>query len=437
MLVALEPYRHKISRSLAASGIPQFFGWWWQELIALLPEQVRAVVDHPPESVWIARDDGHLHLWRITGNEETLTTVDLSEDPEMVRARMPATLTDEDGARLAIHFCLDASTALVKTLSFPEAAEDNLRQVLAFEMDRNTPFKADDVYYDYRVVERNAVTRTVTVQLAVVRRKAVDEVYALCSKRGIELGGIDVASEPLAGDARPATVGVNLLLPEKRARRGRTRLKINLALGAAMVLILFGVMWNSLSQKRADLEQFRERVADVRAEARAVTDLKNELDKATEAAGFLAQRRAKQPALLDVVLVVTHILPDDIWLQRLQIKEDKVSITGHSPDASRVISILEQTPGLSRPGFVGSITPDQQRGTERFTIEVYADPGILRQLASQVEPLPEEPTLDPEVDPELDPEEDGPQTVDASNPDGPAQETTPEVSNGTVATAGR
>lgn len=427
MLAALEPYKLRISRSLEASGVPQFFSWWWQELVSLLPDQVRAVVDHPPEAVWVARANGSLHLWRTAGSDESLTSVDLNEDPEMVRARLPSVLTDEDGARLPVNYCLESSAALVTSLSFPEAAEDNLRQVLAFEMDRNTPFKADDVYYDYRVVDRNAVSRTIGIQLAVVRRKAVDDVHALCEKRGIELGGVDVAAGAFESDSRPETVGVNLLQPEKRARRERTRLKINLALGAAVVLVLFGVMWNSLNQKRADLEQFRQRVAEVRAEARAVTDLKNELDKATEAAGFLAQRRAKQPALLDVILVVTHILPDDIWLQRLQIKEDKVSITGHSPDASRVISILEQTPGLSRPGFVGSITPDQQRGTERFTIEVYADPGILRQLASQVEPLPEEPTLEPEPS-EGEAET---QTADA------AADETQEVSDGTVATAGR
>lgn len=433
MLAALEPYKLKISRSLEASGVPQFFSWWWRELVSLLPDQVRAIVDHPPEAVWVARADGHLHLWRTAGSEASLTSVDLNEDPEMVRARLPSVLTDEDGARLSVNYCLEPSAALVTSLSFPEAAEDNLRQVLAFEMDRNTPFKADDVYYDYRVVERNAVSRTVGIQLAVVRRKAVDDVHTLCEKRGIELSGIDVATGPHGDESRPETVGVNLLAPEKRARRERTRLKINLALGAAVLLILFGVMWNSLNQKRADLEQFRQRVTEVRAEARAVTDLKNELDKATEAAGFLAQRRAKQPALLDVILVVTHILPDDIWLQRLQIKEDKVSITGHSPDASRVISILEQTPGLSRPGFVGSITPDQQRGTERFTIEVYADPGILRQLASQVEPLPEDPTLD------LEPTDEDAETPSADTvaSEGEDADETQEVSNGTVATAGR
>ena len=43
-------------------------------------------------------------------------------------------------------FCIPAERVLQRNLTLPVAAEDNLRQVLAFEMDRQTPFKADQIY---------------------------------------------------------------------------------------------------------------------------------------------------------------------------------------------------------------------------------------------------------------------------------------------------
>ena len=43
-------------------------------------------------------------------------------------------------------FCIPESSTLTRNLSLPAAAEDNLRQVLGFEMDRQTPFKADQVH---------------------------------------------------------------------------------------------------------------------------------------------------------------------------------------------------------------------------------------------------------------------------------------------------
>ncbi len=48
--------------------------------------------------------------------------------------------------------CLPKDKALTRALTLPLAAEENLREVLAFEMNRQTPFRADQVYYDYMVV---------------------------------------------------------------------------------------------------------------------------------------------------------------------------------------------------------------------------------------------------------------------------------------------
>ena len=39
---------------------------------------------------------------------------------------------------------------LAKTVTLPLAAERELEQVLAFEMDRETPFKAEELYWIHR-----------------------------------------------------------------------------------------------------------------------------------------------------------------------------------------------------------------------------------------------------------------------------------------------
>ena len=56
----------------------------------------------------------------------------------------------------------------------PAATEENLAQVLSFEMDRLTPFRADEVYFDHRVVGRDAAAATLAVLVAVARRDIVD-----------------------------------------------------------------------------------------------------------------------------------------------------------------------------------------------------------------------------------------------------------------------
>ena len=69
---------------------------------------------------------------------------------------------------------LGPDEALVRRVTMPAATEENLRQVLEFEMDRLTPFRADEVYFDYRVVSRDVAAGQLVIQLAVARREAVD-----------------------------------------------------------------------------------------------------------------------------------------------------------------------------------------------------------------------------------------------------------------------
>jgi general secretion pathway protein L len=67
-----------------------------------------------------------------------------------------------------------AHELLRKRIVLPAAVEENLAQVLTYDLDRHTPFKADELYFDATVVERNAARNTVTVDLAAARRTAID-----------------------------------------------------------------------------------------------------------------------------------------------------------------------------------------------------------------------------------------------------------------------
>ena len=60
----------------------------------------------------------------------------------------------------------------MRRVTMPAATEENLRQVLGFEMDRLTPLRADEVYFDYRVVSRDAAAGQIAVQLAVARARS-------------------------------------------------------------------------------------------------------------------------------------------------------------------------------------------------------------------------------------------------------------------------
>ena len=105
------------------------------------------------------------------------------------RGAPPAGGARAPGARRARPAAARASAsrtdeALVRRVTMPAATEENLRQVLGFEMDRLTPFRADDVYFDYRVVSRDAAAG----QLAIAARGGAPRAGGRAGREAARLG---------------------------------------------------------------------------------------------------------------------------------------------------------------------------------------------------------------------------------------------------------
>jgi len=65
---------------------------------------------------------------------------------------------------------------------------------------------------------------------------------------------------------------------------------------------------------------------------------------------------------------LTVILPDDTWVERLQIKGDSAQIIGQSGKASALIGIVESSKLFSSAAFTSPVTTDPRTGKERFVL---------------------------------------------------------------------
>lgn len=71
---------------------------------------------------------------------------------------------------------------------------------------------------------------------------------------------------------------------------------------------------------------------------------------------------------MDLLRELTAILPDDTWLERLQIKGDNLQIIGQSAKASALIGIVDTSKFMNSPGFASPVTIDPRFGKERFML---------------------------------------------------------------------
>src|SRR4249919_2774267 len=134
---ALENTLARLRTRYARTPLPAFFRWWGRELAAMLPQRWRALLAERSEALLFEIRDGATIVWRQSGQacvEAANVALD-APDAERVRAQI-------DDPNLRSFYCIAAARALRREFTLPVAAENNLRQVLAFEMDRQTPFKA-------------------------------------------------------------------------------------------------------------------------------------------------------------------------------------------------------------------------------------------------------------------------------------------------------
>lgn len=361
---SLQPLMDRIRRSWRASPLPGFLGWWGGELRNLLPLRWRGWFGSGADWHLLQHCDAQWTLRRC-GYVELLASWDDSVDTAIGDARvLPAALgaalrnVDREDRRLAL--LLPAALVLRRALALPLAARDNLLQVGAFEMDRQTPFNVAQVYYAVRELGTPAAAGRFNAELVVVTRGTLDPLLERLRARGIAIDAVDVA---VANDR----LGVNLLPPEQTPHRVRPRRRLNLLLAAACVLLLLLVLGAWLHNRQAALSQMQAEVDSMRGEAQQVVALRQQLQDNAGAAGFLAQRKKNTVSMLSLLQETTARLPDSAWLERFSVDNTgQIGFQGQSQQAAKLLDTLKDSTLITDASFQGSIQPDPTTGKERF-----------------------------------------------------------------------
>jgi len=346
-----------VSASAVLGAGRRFFDWWRKELVGLLPEGLRRTVSLRGRRLVLSVEGSELVAREGVGTEleqvarHDLASVAIEPDGDAERSRAAEVV-----------YCLPASEVLVRRIDLPVAAQENLREVLAFEMDRQTPFSAGQVYYDFRVVGRDRRRNRLEVKLVVAPRQTVDQELARLDRLGYRP---DVVS--VAGDDDECVGVVNLLPPERRSnRRGPGRL--NLALGAVVVVLLAAVLGLPLVQKEQAIAGLRPQLDAARKEAEAARALREATDTLEAQARFLIEKKRGSLLLLQVLNEATRILPDDTWVQRLEMRGDELQIFGESKGAALLIPLLESSPLFENVRFRSPVTQVPRGEGERFHV---------------------------------------------------------------------
>ncbi len=338
--------------------VRRFLDWWFQGLRNIFPTTLLKTTRLELVAIPDEEKPGDLMLWQSSdGAREPighLTGIDLARRRSLARQVRRGRLTTV----LALPHRLLAS----RRTTLPSVAEKELRDVIGLDIDRLTPFSADEVFFTHRVLER----------LEDQDRIVVEVLYAPKATPGSALERLTSAGLPVTRldgfDANGMLEGVNLLGPSDLGSwRWGTRLSAALMLG--LILSVGGWIWAELGMMDRRIAELREMSVKERQLAFQAEDaFDGSVDGDHSVKAYLL--RQDTPLAVEILTAVTEITPDHTWLDRLNLDQGRLEISGASQDATELIGGFEQNPMFDRPVFPTPLTRARGGDVERFFLSV-------------------------------------------------------------------
>ncbi len=377
-LSAVTAHARELTRRLGLAG---FGRWWAHELWTFVPAPVRGSLERRRARPVLAFDGNVATLWRPQVNgrlqmvEAAKIPLDGGEGTVVATGRAALAAVGRPGAAATqVIVALPPRAVLRKSLTLPAAIEADLRPALAYDLDRHTPFKADDLYFDAVVVDRDATGNTLTADLVAARRALVDPMLRHAENFGAVVTAV-VADPP----ERAATSRVNLLPDARRAAMPAwTRWQV-IVPAVLLVVLALAALVLPLWQKRQEAIALNRVSEGARHRAEASDALRTELERKTGDYNFALQRKYEYPGTVQVLDDVTRILPDDTWLTQLEFH------TGRGKDATRTIVLRGES---ANAGRLVALLQDSKLFTQAAprspTTKIQPGPGEIFDVGAQV-----------------------------------------------------
>lgn len=354
--------------ALAATlKLRRFWSWWSGELIELLPLSLRPALKFLVGSTFIEFAGKRVSAYCYRDSQlQSLGDLDFGALPAAEQAlSLQAWLNHAVPDRNRLVVVLPRGQVLSRRIELPPAAEQNLRQAIGFELNRYTPFKAGEVYFDYRLPKRAPGQRELAVHFAVVPIASIAPSLALLAQAGVKPTAV-VPVDDLSFEHLP----MNLLPPEQRAKAAPRVGTVN-ALLAVVALVLFAAaLALPLWQKRQTIVALSPLVETAKRDAEGANRLKKELDTLVQTYDFLLQRKHVTPAATTLLEELTRILPEGTWLQQMSLKSHakgwEIQIQGETTISSKLAGVIEDSPMFRDASFKSPLVKGQAPMSERF-----------------------------------------------------------------------
>jgi general secretion pathway protein L len=325
--------------------LARFFSWWIARLTELLPN---AAAEAPDGIVVdITNEQAVSASVRRRGR---LEPVNLGAAARLA-GRRPIILRPPPGAELVKHHIV------------PTAPRRQLDQLLRYELARITPFPADDLFWRWDGHTKFGDKARTDVVLTMVPKQALAPAITALESVGLKARFVEVG---------PADHPQLLPILDSEERSTGPVLFKGLVWACA-VLAIVAVAVPMVRQSLA-LRATDDAIAELQPTISQVEALRRGLSAEGAGKALLAKEMQRTGDILQVLAMVTRILPDDSFLTDFALRERQMTISGRSASAPRLITLLSSDPTIRNTSFAAPVTRIEGATADIFSIKAELSP---------------------------------------------------------------
>lgn len=264
-------------------------------------------------------------------------------------------------SRAPLELSLPSAPVLRKHLTLPLGARANLDSLLGFEIERETPFASDEIYWAYEIAREDRALGRLDVELVVIPRSSVDPILNAARRAGLTPACVEVTR----ADGLPITIGLAGGSPMQQ--RGEQRRLVGLAAATGALALL--ALTLPLVRQQFQMADTRSKIETLTAPAEEAATLRRSIDRAAAASAFLAGEQTRSGNTLAALAAVTQAIPDTTYLTALSLRSGHLTLTGLSPQAAALVGSLATSRVFRDPAFASPVV-QADGGLELFTISV-------------------------------------------------------------------
>jgi general secretion pathway protein L len=348
----------------------EFLRWWLAQLAASLPAGLRGRDTDVLTATVVA-------LTSPPGASPVTVEVTRPGRGRLPLRQQPMTLSDAGIAELRdalgpgrpppVRLRLPHGVLLERDVILPIAAERAPEQVLHYELDRLTPFRADEMLWGFEITERDRTRGRLLLRLTLAPLAILSPLLDCLRRIGVV--PVLLEAEPPAGNTaqRRRRIVLGSARPSRHPKGLRMAWAACAALAVAAAAVPFIGQSLALAAIQARIDALQPSVAEAEALRRHAAAV-----AASDDVMQSERQRLGDPLL--ALAAATEALPDDTWLTDLTLHQRKLTLAGQSRDAVRLIGRLSAESGLRNASFTAPVTRSQTGRGDLFSIGAELQP---------------------------------------------------------------